>query len=1655
MGASIRNAKQGLPTPDPRVDVFHARNADENSVNQPTHSTGTSKTATLADELKSRVVFTKSHWRGEAIKDLRAQLVKGDATPSTLPETYLESERIVEPLSPEGMTFQRAMEGLTKRLLPDVNLTEHPITFVIADAGQENAYIVPTPQQSLICFDRALLKTFDNLDQLSWVLLHELTHMQYRENFGATPNTQIEEGLCDLRPLIKMMEAGLNPAEAETYAMKMAERTQAKWMSMVDVHALPEFRVDAISKGLVALRQSRGQLPTTTEALPKELQVGEGLRNAVHRSFIDRSPSLQDYTSKSAIEKLQAIQAIIPTLDPRFYQRAEDLAKHLKDITITKEDKDERAILITTMDSLLDNPSAFNVLHPRIRSVLDGSHQKTTRYYAPRIVRLAKAIAAFIEAADETTTKEKADAAAHLITTLESLPSWQSIQWGLVDLPRFELADERDYKAALKEFKSSGEDVIFPWHELAEAAKPDNQISRALLCLGTWDDRIPNSAGVSDLTWMHTHLTVADKTKNWSSNRYEAILSTPQSEDGEMSRFQLVSDGAGLIKKLSLIEVDKKAIVANISKHIANALDREKLTEQSEALALNVSSPGGMFEPKNGIPSFMDLPYHEFLKDPYTHLRVNEGLFCPLDAIPDGASQTQIDTMTRAAITKAVVASRHLTNYFDGMLSVSTEPERTQYRNFVKEFFLSESTPFNYRVIASRQIEDNGYTSVIHFLDWAASDRHQLFTLSEKGQIFWEHHSASTIRLARTACGVSKPTNMDELLVALDLYLQLGGRINQQEDPELALNIFVSETMSQEINSYLREHGSKGEIHRLLSAHGEKLSHLWRDSEFDPILVAYLKKEENWPTDPTILGTIYRAVDGLGVFPDEQWRTDFAKRVMASIDATQGLDLKGAALENLLLGPPLKDVDIRDGAISRWVEYVATQYGDDTTPTWNTDYCPYLNTIQARIDHISQNAHSSIRATMLNALGNRIVAQRQVSHALEKAALGIIDESMAVKSGKTYGTLQTVFGVIGGEKEARFRSIHFLTRPLTAKSLRVFAKSAIQDGVETATMFGSEHYVDPDSNRFRRRIELECKRLHDNFWSSPMAYRATFLEDLLMPAEQRLKDRQAGRNDTFDQACDYVIKELLPLTDRKGNPIKYAPEAQQVLRAFLAPGVLDHRQQPVFLSALMASAQRSNDQAGQLSVGQRLATIFDAMGPAWKKFGQAISSHPSTPLDIARDMEPLKGKNSITRAEAWALYEHTVPEEIRLQNPRLGKVLESASFFTAVDAGDEVFTFLTPNALVRAEDGFSIMENFVAELRKADDSFSQVAPAVAEMVHSARTSAVLETNGRVGASQADAMRSRYDNLTVTIGTQPFSFATAAWRDNGPEFRRMQKMKGPTFNDLPSTTAEEALHKRQVAKAILYVELRNILSGGAFCPDRHGRNMRVDGNSVGHFDHGAVHAIVRDKKGTEVNPLNAEQALINGGSVEIPGAKPAEKLQLAEALYSSYTQLSQGQPLAVVLHNEIEKARAATGTTPDFLIRVERALLALNDCFKCLDSNGQDIKDILGNLYLNGDIDTVITTALEKKLSAEKLGAFSMFINASKAIRKEIENMVTERITVSIDRRPDTLRSQWHEIAKNRQDVPTLLTTKDFRPKSKKPEPKPDQRRESLIPTFTS
>lgn len=123
------------------------------------------------------------------ITKMLEQMKAGTLKASDLPEEYLEPERIIAPTSKEGQVFQAEMEKLVKLLLPDFDLKERPVVFVLSDKkehedGHGSGYIIPGDKTSIICFDRELFRGCDNLNQFAYVFLHEMTHMKVHDFWG-------------------------------------------------------------------------------------------------------------------------------------------------------------------------------------------------------------------------------------------------------------------------------------------------------------------------------------------------------------------------------------------------------------------------------------------------------------------------------------------------------------------------------------------------------------------------------------------------------------------------------------------------------------------------------------------------------------------------------------------------------------------------------------------------------------------------------------------------------------------------------------------------------------------------------------------------------------------------------------------------------------------------------------------------------------------------------------------------------------------------------------------------------------------------------------------------------------------------------------------------------------------------------------------------------------------------------------------------------------------------------------------------------------------------------------------------------------------------------------------------------------------------------
>jgi len=1050
---------------------------------------------------------------------------------------------------------------------------------------------------------------------------------------------------------------------------------------------------------------------------------------------------------------------------------------------------------------------------------------------------------------------------------------------------------------------------------------------------------------------------------------------------------------------------------------------------------------------------------------------------------------------------------RAFTKKMDEWLSDTASPDHEACKEIIHDLFMKKTLPVSFRSSGElhKSYEETGVRSNAQFLigrpyfDMIAENKHGLFSEEDRTFLFNVSRGAPrSMNFWRKTYHYKKPENVDELRAALANYKDI-----KSEDKEASIidQLDGATTVSATINAaaselaiYCHEHPKldlapiMAEFPKVFSvAVKARKGELFNtDPITQPAAIAanYIKRSFKLPADNALLGPLYLSMTDANVFPDEKWRAKLVEDIVGRFSKVKDVDERIHLAETLLLSNrEVRDADIRRQVTDIWVKACQMKYKKDTG-TQN-----YMDKIEPVIKRVSEGGVFNIRHEMLRQLCDSVVSQKELSHACEKTVYADVDRSKLTSVGMMLGATQGVIDSMSQSRRSREATMKFLMKPVVEEELNRFADNL-------ANLMDTSGEASPKEKRILR---TECRRIHENFWSLPLPARTLAMKHFLLPANERSYDGTEDEK-TFQNAANFAMEHLLPLDESKfvvaedmGKGFKRmvpnkeqedVVEARRFLSAFLAPGVLDQNQRPLFIAALMSAAQRSAQEGGKVRIGQRLATLLDMMGPAWKKLGQAISSHPDTPRDIAMDMEPLKGTIDMPRWQMWGLFQNTVPQELQDEHTKLGPILGSASFFTTVDAGKSVFSLQSPYARERSQDGFSTMERFIEELKNEKYGFaSAVSGSVTDMVHSAHISAALESTGRVGAAQAKALARRYNGTSIEIGDKTYEFEAAQWYDHGPEFRRMKKMGGKTFNDLANAAGDDPQkqeHVHGVAKAVTTVELMHNTDGGVADVDRHGRNFTVDGNKIGMFDVGATHAIIRDRVGRPIDPTDiakVEDALDHGGTVEVyePGHRrhrdKGEMELLGNALTEVLKSIKDGGQFTDAVHEQIMKARAQ-GRDPEHLIRTERALLSLQDCLSELSHEKKDHVDIFAALYRQKLLHPDIREVIEARVASGELGEpdaeqAAMLDGAMKFGIGKGEAMLgyylgqnsNEVITISPGRSKDLPEPKYWPMPRNEKEISSLCDIEDIAkktpPKQEKPEPKKEVRGHKVSASFVS
>ena len=499
--------------------------------------------------------------------------------------------------------------------------------------------------------------------------------------------------------------------------------------------------------------------------------------------------------------------------------------------------------------------------------------------------------------------------------------------------------------------------------------------------------------------------------------------------------------------------------------------------------------------------------------------------------------------------------------------------------------------------------------------------------------------------------------------------------------------------------------------------------------------------------------------------------------------------------------------------------------------------------------------------------------------------------------------------------------LNFLSKPMTKESAHKFAQYIVTRGktLPIAKSLGFSHSV--DNIDFAEKI---ARITHHMFWERPLEERAVVINYLLIPPDKMATRAQADA--AFKDAFTYVAKELFPHADDPSSDDNFAVS---FLASYLAAA--DEYVRGFFLAGMLVASNQSHGGRHPNLVGKKLVMLCEHLGPAYVKLAQAIHSHPNTPESIRRDLDHIKGKaRPPYRWQLWRMISEVLPKTDRKLIAHLGPLLGSASYNLAVkvrlhNGQHVVLSLLRENAEKDAKNGYKHLHEAI--LGCDHPRLVPIRSTAAALIDEAEVLSEAEMSyekSQLQFSTAQAIYKRQitvDRFSVTV--KPTNLIKG-----GHGYRYIDLMRGTEFNDLPAATWQQAKARNIIAKAVVQIELQNILRGGQFDCDRHGNQLRVLVDmenkhiQLGLYDFGEM---------ALTPPTQTDLTMLAGVIKSLP------------SLAGKKTSLSQG--FDALMSHHIDRWNKK-GYQTSYLMRLRKGLLALQDFQKHLSQ--QEFIDVLMN-----------------------------------------------------------------------------------------------------------
>lgn len=680
------------------------------------------------------------------------------------------------------------------------------------------------------------------------------------------------------------------------------------------------------------------------------------------------------------------------------------------------------------------------------------------------------------------------------------------------------------------------------------------------------------------------------------------------------------------------------------------------------------------------------------------------------------------------------------------------------------------------------------------------------------------------------------------------------------------------------------------------------------------------------PTQPPELFYRSMSVNGLislvelgetaSLFPSGQGKELVSAVLAEKLCGVYPEALRARLCSRILTIPPTV-IELREATTSYLADYYRHRFGRDSGSAL------YSERLKAQLAKDMKKMPPDIRHLLCRKIADAVESQEALSYTLRDVA-GPSNAPLEAYHVPLKGA-ETLFRAAGRTSDRMEATLEFLLEPVTPDSVDRY-RAAIR---------GWELLSDKERSDLSRLLlnggsEAESTRqeaiwlhtLHRYVSSLSVETRAVVMKQILVAPERLHRDSEAA----YEHAVRFTLDRIFPST-REGSAVDTDPSSRWSRLLVESFVVAAHPSERGYLLAAMLAAGQSSV-GSTVRAGAQLKRLFEHLGPAHIKLGQAIHSYPSTPRDIREDLAGLKGMAAVPpRWELFEMISERMDPSTRGELARVGKIRGAASFNIVATYRDRrgrsgAFSLLRPHALERALKGFDDLERMVDIVTERDPSLSRFKDDALDILLHAREMTTTETDMRLGLLQHESAKQRYEGKRYISNGVLFRMTTACWRTVGDGYRTMDEAPGDTFDALPEHTSSQRWFKRAVAKVIISSEFESILSGGCFDYDRHERQYHIAGTTIIALDHG-------------------------GESLSVPTAE--DRRCLASLVSRLAQRLISNEGGSEAIHATLEQGLGRD----DYAQRLQKGLLALSGILSYLTP--ADMAGIVANCWLQGSV----------------------------------------------------------------------------------------------------